>query len=252
MTAAERLAREQEAYNEGEVLAQSTKLQRRFDHVFKGPDAQAMDRAFAARVAAHAAGKDVLEIGCYAGGLLRQPSLAVARSRTGIDLSEVAVREIGRLESQGEQLLVADAHRLPFADGSFDVVCGRSIVHHLAMDDAVGEIARVLRPGGYGIFLEPLGDNPIWKLGRLLTPRARTADELPLRRHQVVRPRAALASDAHGFIGFTTVPLAMVTSLVGLRPDNALLRGAAALDRGIARTPLRWWMRQILLVWRRC
>jgi hypothetical protein len=41
-------------------------------------------------------------------------------------------------------------------------------------------MARVLRPGGTAVFLEPLGHNPIINLYRRITPAVRTPDEHPL------------------------------------------------------------------------
>jgi ubiquinone/menaquinone biosynthesis C-methylase UbiE len=49
---------------------------------------------------------------------------------------------------------------MPFADGSFDVAYGSSILHHLNLDDALAEVFRVLRPGGRIAFTEPNILNP--------------------------------------------------------------------------------------------
>ncbi len=47
----------------------------------------------------------------------------------------------------------ADAERLPFADGSFDLVLGHAVLHHLPdLPTAFGELARVLAPGGTLLF----------------------------------------------------------------------------------------------------
>lgn len=52
--------------------------------------------------------------------------------------------------------VVCDALALPFADGSFGNVVFIDVLHHLgAPDRALGEIARVLRPGGRLLFVEP-------------------------------------------------------------------------------------------------
>ncbi|HEV7753747.1 MAG TPA: class I SAM-dependent methyltransferase [Baekduia sp.] len=48
---------------------------------------------------------------------------------------------------------IADAEALPFPDGSFDLVLGHAVLHHLPdLDQAWREILRVLRPGGVAVF----------------------------------------------------------------------------------------------------
>jgi len=50
-----------------------------------------------------------------------------------------------------------NAEELKFADDYFDIVCGGAILHHLDLNKALSEIARVLKPDGKAIFVEPLG-----------------------------------------------------------------------------------------------
>jgi ubiquinone/menaquinone biosynthesis C-methylase UbiE len=48
---------------------------------------------------------------------------------------------------------VADAERLPFADGSFDLVLGHAVLHHIPdLPRAFAEFQRVLSPGGTMLF----------------------------------------------------------------------------------------------------
>jgi len=74
------------------------------------------------------------------------------------DINEAMLREgRDRLLNEGAVLpsMVCDAERLPFADGSFDIVSVafglRNMTHK---DRALGEMSRVLRPGGKLLVLE--------------------------------------------------------------------------------------------------
>lgn len=139
---------------------------------------------------------------------------------------------------------------MPFPDRSFDVVVGRSILHHLELPLAYKEILRVLRPGGRAIFMEPLGDNPGAKILRAVTPATRTKDEKALSRSDIDQADSLFAGSCHLFFNLVSVPAAMLTSLTPLRPDNLLLRIADQFDRRLARTPLKYWMRSVVLCWR--
>jgi glycosyltransferase involved in cell wall biosynthesis/SAM-dependent methyltransferase/GT2 family glycosyltransferase len=132
-----------------------------------------------------APGSSVLEYGCGPGGR----AFALARRGAivqGIDISPVAI-EIARETAQERGVAqrttfeVMDAEALDLPAGSFDLVCGTSILHHLDIDRGYREVARVLRPSGRAVFLEPLGHNPLFNAYRRLTPGVRTQDEHPLR-----------------------------------------------------------------------
>ena len=127
----------------------------------------------------------VLDYGCGDGEL--SVLLAERASRvTGIDISErriEAARDRAKAAvsaSQRPTFAVMNAEQLAFADNSFDVVCGTSILHHLDLDRAVSELARVLKPNGTALFVEPLGHNPLINAYRKMTPSFRTPDEHPL------------------------------------------------------------------------
>jgi SAM-dependent methyltransferase len=49
--------------------------------------------------------------------------------------------------------VACDAERLPFGDGSFDLVLGHAVLHHIPhLDRAFAEFERVLAPGGRFVF----------------------------------------------------------------------------------------------------
>ncbi len=56
----------------------------------------------------------------------------------------------------------ADAARLPFPDGRFDLVMSAAMLHHvIEWDDALAEAVRVLRPGGRLVGYDMLDTVPI-------------------------------------------------------------------------------------------
>lgn len=128
-------------------------------------------------------GKKVLELGCGEG----VPALRLAAGGAnvvGIDISpnrvEVARRAAHDRGERHAEFVVADAEDLPFGEGQFDVVCGQAILHHLDLERSLAEVARVLKPDGVAVFIEPLGHNPLINLYRARTPTMRTVDEHPL------------------------------------------------------------------------
>lgn len=109
-----------------------------------------------ARLLGEVAGRDVLEVGCGAAQcsrwLLRQGARPVA-----FDLSRGQLAEAVRVsEDSGIRvpLVQADAGRLPFGDGSFDLVCSAYGAVPFVADSArvMAEVARVLRPDGRWVF----------------------------------------------------------------------------------------------------
>ena len=127
-------------------------------------------------------GKRVLEYGCGTGS--HAYYLATSGAEViGIDISPVRLAQ-ARQDAMNQGLSIefveGDAEHLPFADASFDRVVGGAILHHLDLDAAYREVARVLRPEGDAYFIEPLGHNPAINWYRRRTPQMRTEDEHPL------------------------------------------------------------------------
>ena len=125
-------------------------------------------------------GSHTLEYGCGTGR--HSPFLARSGASrvVGIDLSDVAIakaREAAAREGLHQtDYRVMNAEQLEFDNDSFDLICGTAILHHLDLDRAYQELARVLRPGGVAVFLEPLAHNPLINLYRRATPQLRTVD----------------------------------------------------------------------------
>jgi SAM-dependent methyltransferase len=199
-------------------------------------------RDYWARVDQLTVGADILEYGCaYGDNALRLA--ATARSATGIDISDVAI-EKGRARARQRglanvRLEAMNAEAMDFPDASFDLVFGSGIIHHLDIDRAFAEIARVLRPGGRAVFVEPLGLNPLIEIYRRLTPNARTPDEHPLLRQDFRKFDAAFRTTSCRFYGLTTLAAVPFRRTAAKAPLFALTR---AVDRGLFALPaVKWW-----------
>lgn len=103
----------------------------------------------------------VLEIGCGTGIFTRKLHTLTGAHLTGIDISEdllTIARELTLPEAA--TFLLENAMAMRFADETFDVVVGSSVLHHLDFDDSLREIFRVLKKGGRLVFAEPNMLNP--------------------------------------------------------------------------------------------
>jgi len=104
------------------------------------------------RVVGEIRGLRILDLGCGNGYLSRRFSRAGAKV-VAIDASAPIVERARARESQeplGIEYRVADAARLDFLrDGSFDLVaCNMALMDMEDAGAAIGEVGRVLRPGG--------------------------------------------------------------------------------------------------------
>ncbi len=104
-------------------------------------------------------GDRVLDMGCGAGRhafeMYRRGGDVIAFDQDADELSQVrdlfvAMREAGEVPLGAEaDVKEGDALALPFADDEFDRVVAAEVLEHIPADlQAIGELARVLRPGG--------------------------------------------------------------------------------------------------------
>jgi len=100
----------------------------------------------------------VLDIGCGIGELseiLVNRGLNVFATDLGFDS---IARASSRIKKKNLKIsfVQGDIYRLPYHDCSFDAVVGSEIIEHLEKyQNAISEVARVLRPGGYFICSAP-------------------------------------------------------------------------------------------------
>lgn len=96
-----------------------------------------------------------LDVGC-GGGLLAEEMAGLGFSVTGVDPSEPSL-ETARAHAAQAGLHIdyrrGKAEALPCGDGTFDVVYCCDVLEHVdSVDQAIAEVARVLKPGGVYIF----------------------------------------------------------------------------------------------------
>jgi SAM-dependent methyltransferase len=119
------------------------------------------------------AGASILDVGCGTAGFMLACHKRGARP-VGVDLPhiiQVARDGLVRVIGDTLPLVSADGRRLPFRDGSFDIVVSIGVLEHVPRPAAlVEEMARVLRRGG--IFMLYFGPN-----GRLRFAQSRAIDE---------------------------------------------------------------------------
>ena len=88
----------------------------------------------------------VLELGAGTGIATRELERRAGR----LVSTDLGPKMLSRLHERSPEVPVAvcRAEALPFADSVFDVVCGAQMWHWVDVARAVGEVRRVLRPGG--------------------------------------------------------------------------------------------------------
>lgn len=142
--------------------------------------------------------KTILDLGCGRGFLTVNLALSLRPRRLiGIDISPEAIaRATALAQLCGVQDIcefkVGSAHALPVADEAVDMVVGVAILHHLEIEAAAPELARILRPGGQLHLAENNGYNPLLctvrtMLNRYGWFRRESDDGHPLTRDEIAR-----------------------------------------------------------------
>lgn len=127
-------------------------------------------------------GKKILDFACGNGENGVYAATAGADC-TGIDISPEGVANANK---NAERFGVADRCRfvtmdgenMTFPDNTFDLGVEYGALHHVELDKALSELARVLKPGGEMICVEALRHNPLIHWYRRRTPHLRTEWEV--------------------------------------------------------------------------
>ena len=120
-------------------------------------------------VMASLAGVKILDVGCGSGALARV-LVAEGGEVTGVDPNLQALTA-ARSVAPAARFEQAGAEALPFEDAAFDVVLIVNALHHVplaVMDRALAEAARVTRPAGLLVVIEPLASGSFFDALRVV------------------------------------------------------------------------------------
>jgi ubiquinone/menaquinone biosynthesis C-methylase UbiE len=116
-------------------------------------------------------GLRVIELGCGNAHLARTLLARFRDSRvTGLEVDERQHAKNLASPQAGLDFVAAGAQAIPFPDANFDLALMLKSLHHVPrplMAQALGEVARVLRPGGHLYVSEPVFDGPFNEVVRL-------------------------------------------------------------------------------------
>jgi ubiquinone/menaquinone biosynthesis C-methylase UbiE len=205
-------------------------------------------------IGARCRGKRVLDYCCGNGQHTFWPAEAGADAY-GIDISSVSI-EIAAEEAKRRRLtehlqfMVMDAEATEFSNGFFDLIVVSGVLHHLDLDKAYRELARILKAGGEIICTEALRHNQFISLYRKLTPQLRSAWET-----EHILGRREIERACHYFDNVEVVRFFHLADLaaVPFRKSTVfgpLLHALESVDRVLLRLPaLRWqaWMAVFVL-----
>ena len=172
----------------------------------------------------------VLDLGCGT-GVLAARLAAGGYAVVGVDPS-AGMLEVMRGRTPAVEAVQASGTELPFADGEFDLALSVATMHHIAdaadVARALGEMARVVRPGGHVLVWDHNPRNPYWPHLMKRVPQDQGDERL-----------IPLAELLDGLRSGGAEPVEVRE--LGLVPDftpKRLLGAAAALERVAERTPL--------------
>lgn len=230
-----RAERERRAYDEEGLWDASHSWHARFSHVFSSPNSARYEKLFYGLISENVVGKDALEVGCAEGLASKQVFDFGAHYVLGIDVSQEFISRAKPLEKPGQlEFKCVDAGA--GLEGTFDVIFGRSILHHIDYRTVLQNLFdNNLKGGGIMVFMEPLGANPLIRIYQLVAQSAHTPDEQSFLRSDLRWFRAAFAQVRIYPFNLVSLPAGVISSLVFKDPDNLFLRLSDQLDEWIVR-----------------
>ncbi|MDB5074183.1 MAG: UbiE/COQ5 methyltransferase [Chloroflexi bacterium] len=190
-------------------------------------------------------GSSILEVGCGLGDMARAlaPLVGAAGRVVGVDNSETMIRLAQQRTSQDDGPITfrrGDIMALDFPDGEFDRARVEQVLQHVAEPGrAVAELARVTRPGGRVVALEPDWDTLVIDAEDLAASQAFSAfnSTCVVRHGRIGRQLSTLFREA-GLADVSIVPQGILAGYEATREfvtsNMARAVAAGAIDEGAA------------------
>ena len=192
---------------------------------------------------------DVLEVGCGNGSFLEMLSTQkTVQTLSAIDLSNEMLKYANSRMCSTERevpwrISRGDGERLPYNDASFDCVFARGLLHHLpSPKKGASEIARILRPGGTAVLVDPYR-NLITAVPRLISRRTShfDADHKNFSLRELKKIFAgSLKIETVKFWGYVAYPLLGFPDVLNFNwlPLQKLYRPLVNFDNAVSKIPL--------------
>jgi len=114
---------------------------------------------------------DLLEVGCGDGAISKYIARKYPFEVIGVDIDPEMIRSAdeGILDMPNIRFLEANATSLPFPDENYNIVLSFGMMHHVPYwREAVAEIRRVLKPGGYFVYADLIHIRPLAKVYKFI------------------------------------------------------------------------------------
>ncbi len=205
---------------------------------------------FQSYLQAHSHGAAALDFAC-GDGVCAFTMAEAGANVVGIDISETSIHNAQREAARrglNAEFQAMDCESMSFPNSSFDLISACGVLHHMDLDRAFSELARVLKVDGSVVCAEPLAHNPVFQAYRKRTPLLRTEYEA----EHILRRRDLFAAsnyfnhvDLHFFHLFDLVAVPFRNTKI----FNPLLSALERIDTVLLEaTPLRWWAWQVLFL----
>jgi len=231
---------EEAAFHDRDIASRGRKL-----HSERAYALNRRQREFlAAWTSQRCAGKTILDYCCGSGGftytLAESGPTIVGIDISGLSIAHCRKGSIERGIHTSCSYCVMDAENLAFAENTFDLIICRSALHHLELESAYRELARVLKPEGEIICIEPLGYNRLLQWYRRRTPHLRTKWEME---HLLTKASVELAKGYFDRVETRFFTLCVLAALPfrGLPGFGSLVAALGVADGLLLRLPgLKW------------